>query len=278
MSKSDKKIPLMEMFGPTIQGEGALCGYQTYFMRFGLCDYECTMCDSLHAVKPESVKRLATWETQNDIVGRFQELTEKNENVVPWVTYSGGNPCIHDLTDLTETLHDRGFRINVETQGTLCPSWLANVDMVTISPKSPGMGEKFDPEMFEHMLAFLAENNVPIVVKIVVFSARDLEFASMVFRRADEMLDGYLASYRGFLSLGNPYPPGHDNLVRLENDIVDVGQRAAELQAELDDQIKLRLLQDYRLMAEDILKDPRFADICFLPQLHVLTWANKAEV
>lgn len=39
-----EKILVTEMFGPTIQGEGALIGQQTFFIRFAGCDYRCKMC------------------------------------------------------------------------------------------------------------------------------------------------------------------------------------------------------------------------------------------
>ena len=69
--KVDKKLPLMELFGPTIQGEGTVIGQQTYFLRFGLCDYKCRMCDSMHAVDPRLVKANATYLTQAEIFEQF---------------------------------------------------------------------------------------------------------------------------------------------------------------------------------------------------------------
>ena len=46
-------IRVSEIFGPTIQGEGALIGLPTVFVRTGGCDYRCSWCDSLHAVDSE---------------------------------------------------------------------------------------------------------------------------------------------------------------------------------------------------------------------------------
>ncbi|MGB2992770.1 MAG: 7-carboxy-7-deazaguanine synthase QueE, partial [Paenisporosarcina sp.] len=40
------KIPVMEIFGPTIQGEGMVIGQKTMFVRTGGCDYSCSWCDS----------------------------------------------------------------------------------------------------------------------------------------------------------------------------------------------------------------------------------------
>lgn len=40
------KVPVIEMFGPTIQGEGMVIGQKTMFVRTAGCDYTCAWCDS----------------------------------------------------------------------------------------------------------------------------------------------------------------------------------------------------------------------------------------
>jgi len=46
-----EKICICEIFGPTIQGEGACIGRPTIFVRTGGCDYRCRWCDTLYAVE-----------------------------------------------------------------------------------------------------------------------------------------------------------------------------------------------------------------------------------
>lgn len=41
-----KGIPVLEIFGPTIQGEGMVIGQKTMFVRTAGCDYSCSWCDS----------------------------------------------------------------------------------------------------------------------------------------------------------------------------------------------------------------------------------------
>ena len=41
-----KPTPVLEIFGPTIQGEGMVIGRKTMFVRTGGCDYRCSWCDS----------------------------------------------------------------------------------------------------------------------------------------------------------------------------------------------------------------------------------------
>ncbi|MED4958776.1 7-carboxy-7-deazaguanine synthase QueE, partial [Paenibacillus macerans] len=39
-------IPVLEVFGPTVQGEGMVIGQKTMFVRTAGCDYRCVWCDS----------------------------------------------------------------------------------------------------------------------------------------------------------------------------------------------------------------------------------------
>ena len=52
--------PVIEIFGPTIQGEGSEAGLATHFIRVGGCDYRCSWCDTMYAVDPAAVRANAT--------------------------------------------------------------------------------------------------------------------------------------------------------------------------------------------------------------------------
>lgn len=41
-----RAIPVLEVFGPTVQGEGMVIGRKTMFVRTAGCDYRCAWCDS----------------------------------------------------------------------------------------------------------------------------------------------------------------------------------------------------------------------------------------
>src|SRR3954464_167518 len=85
--KKAKRIGVVEIFGPTIQGEGPLAGSKTMFVRLGGCDYRCTSCDSLHAVIPSAVKKHARYLTAEEITDELVRL--RGISGTEWVTLSG---------------------------------------------------------------------------------------------------------------------------------------------------------------------------------------------
>lgn len=248
---NDKKIPLVELFGPTIQGEGAVIGQQTYFLRFGLCDYKCTMCDSMNAVDPKQVKANARFLTQDEIMEAL--MCHWKPGTTRWITFSGGNPCIHDLSTLVSSLKAEGFKIAVETQGTFAPEWLSQCDIITCSPKGPGMGEKTDLVVLDEFLnqayqRFAFGSNI----KVVVFDQRDLEFAKGLHERYTRY------NFPFYLSLGNPYPPGStdESFLRDHKDHMAI------------------LVARYKRLFEDIQQDSVLSQMRFLPQWHAFVWGN----
>lgn len=256
-----KKLPLMEVFGPTLQGEGVVIGQQTYFIRLGLCDYKCEMCDSIHAVDPQRVSANAEWLTQHEILAKFLKHVNATPCSTNWVTLSGGNPAIHDLTWLTEELVDRCFRIAIETQGTFCPDWLKYCEVVTCSPKGPGMGERFEPDKFQHFLNeakphgdgdFDLERSLN--VKVVIFNRADIEFADRI---AGLMISTGISLDKLYLSQGNPYPPGYPFQP-----------------SDLPEYLRGEYLHTF----EKLKTHPTLSACKFLPQLHVWLWANKQGV
>lgn len=258
--KQSKRVPLVEMFGPTIQGEGAVIGQQTYFMRFGLCDYKCKMCDSMHAVDPTSVKENASYLTNVEIYDQFMKF--RKENTTRWITYSGGNPCIHDLLELTTRLRQAGFYISVETQGTFCPKWLEQVNMISCSPKGPGMGEKLELPILDKFVNALQWHR-GIYLKVVIFDERDLEVARMLYERY--VLSEILSPAQFYLSQGNPYLP-------------QGGTHTSSGESLKTANIRDYLCKQYVEMLPSILNDRYLCNVKFLPQLHVWLYGNKQGV
>lgn len=251
MSSEEKKIPLIELFGPTIQGEGVVIGLQTYFIRLGVCDYKCMMCDSMNAVDPEQIKKNAEYLTQEEIVERF--VAFHTPGSTRWVTISGGNPCVHDLNTLVVSLKQEGFNVAVETQGSIYREWLSNCDVVTVSPKGIGMGVVTNLQQLEVFLsrAYLDHLNV-LNLKVVIFDQRDLEFAKELKVRFERY------GLPVYLSLGNPYPPGYSE----------------DHHPPTHEEHMQALVDRYKLLLDDIKNDPVLSTMRFLPQWHVFVWGN----
>jgi organic radical activating enzyme len=113
-----------EMFGPTLQGEGAHAGRACVFLRFGACNLECTWCDTDFA--PEKSQRYSAAE----IVARLVELDARGSRMV---VVTGGEPSLQWDAELADALRAAGFRVHMESNGTR--PLAAPVDWLTVSPK-----------------------------------------------------------------------------------------------------------------------------------------------
>src|ERR1700722_5251891 len=145
-------LPVVELFGPTIQGEGPDAGVPAYFVRFGGCDYRCTWGYPMPAVEPSQVRMNAERLTVNDITDRLHALAPGPDLVV----LSGGNPALLELGSLVRALQGDGKRVAVETQGSRWRDWLATVDRLVVSPKPPSSGMAGASQMDE-LRVFMGE-------------------------------------------------------------------------------------------------------------------------
>lgn len=151
VSKRITTLPVMEHFY-TLQGEGFHQGKAAYFIRLGGCDVGCVWCD----VKD-------SWdEGRHPLVSIEFLLAEVKKNPGKIVVITGGEPLMHDLTELTSLLHEVGLTTHIETSGSspLSGSW----DWVTLSPK------KFK-EPLPEILPVASE------LKIVVYNKSDFAWA-----------------------------------------------------------------------------------------------------
>jgi organic radical activating enzyme len=114
--------PVMETFY-TLQGEGAHTGKAAWFIRLGGCDVGCVWCDVKDSWDAAAHPLMNT----TDIV----HIAAAHKGRIAVIT--GGEPAMHDLTDLCDELHKEGFRTHIETSGAHPLS--GKLDWVTLSPK-----------------------------------------------------------------------------------------------------------------------------------------------
>ena len=235
----ERKLPVIEVCGPTIQGEGPLIGRQTYFVRLGGCDYRCSWCDSLFAVLPDEVEKNSTKMT----VAQIRKELAGLPGAAPWVTISGGNPCIFDLEELIHALRAfKRYKVAIETQATIRPPWLKYCDQIVLSPKPPSSGMETN---WEHLGEFMSYSQA--ILKVVVFSKDDYHYAKQV-----HMLFPWVPFY---ISIGTSTSPWL-SVSELRNDILD----------RLDCLVNLNF-------EDDVMRD-----VTILPQLHVLMYGHRRGV
>ena len=126
----------------TLQGEGVQSGSRAVFLRFAGCNLwsgreqdresaQCRFCDTDFVG------------TDGEGGGKFPTAAELADHVeLLWgagrerrlVVITGGEPMLQLDTSLVDALHARGFRVAVETNGTLPAT--AGIDWICVSPKA----------------------------------------------------------------------------------------------------------------------------------------------
>lgn len=150
MSES-KQLPVMEHFF-TLQGEGYHSGRAAYFIRLAGCDVGCVWCD---------VKE--SWTISPEQYLTIDQILEALSNAAAdFVVITGGEPTMHDLTELTSVLKENGFDIAIETAGV--HPLKGHIDWYCFSPK------KFKAPIDE---AYTKANEL----KIVIAHPSDFEWA-----------------------------------------------------------------------------------------------------
>ncbi len=128
----------------TLQGEGANVGRAAVFCRFAGCnlwtgreadraDAVCQFCDTdFVGVGPDGGK----FAEPDDLARAIASLwpSSRDGSSHPLVVCTGGEPLLQLDEPLIDALHDRGFEVAVETNGTQPAP--AGLDWICVSPKA----------------------------------------------------------------------------------------------------------------------------------------------
>jgi len=254
----ESRFPVVELFGPTIQGEGLMSGTISHFLRFGGCTYRCTWCDSMHAVEPKQVKANARKLTIGEIANEVSTL-----GLAPYVTFTGGDPCMwKGLEPLINTLNIRGYQVAIETQGVLFPDWLSKADVVTFSPKPPSSGNVTDiVPILNWIKAHTSDDfkrQFKVCIKIVVADSADWQYALNVYNTMSPIY--YDAFYFTALTqLTAPEVTGNISI-----DVLTTNLRTEYV------------LAHYRQLANNVLRSGIFNTKTHVGcQLHTLLWPTE---
>lgn len=133
----NKPLPIVEIFGNTLQGEGPRLK-PAIFLRTGLCNFVCAGfqcertapngeitigCDTQQSVHAKLYKD--TWdyyENFNDVVQRIKPLIHPNPDIKQDLIFSGGEPLLHwnnkTYQELLEYYITRNHHITIESNGS----------------------------------------------------------------------------------------------------------------------------------------------------------------
>ena len=107
----------------TIQGEGYYQGRAAYFVRLGGCDVGCPWCDVKESWDAEKHSKLTVEDIVNTVAASGTKIC----------VITGGEPLMHNLTTLTQALHEKGVRTHIETSGAYALN--GELDWICVSPK-----------------------------------------------------------------------------------------------------------------------------------------------
>ncbi|PNY85663.1 7-carboxy-7-deazaguanine synthase QueE [Staphylococcus agnetis] len=235
------KIPVLEIFGPTIQGEGRVIGRKTMFVRTAGCDFRCSWCDSKFTWDG-SAKDEIRMMTPEAIL---HELKAIGGNQFNHVTISGGNPAlIKGIQALVDLFQSQDIQTALETQGSKYQPWMRQINDLTVSPKPPSSGMKQNLDILDSVIDQCIPETMNL--KVVIFNDDDYHFAQTIHHRYPHL--------PFYLQVGNPY---------LETDV---------------DHHTDKLLARYKTLIDRVMTDPSMNNVFVLPQLHTLLWSNKKGV
>lgn len=93
----------------TIQGEGPFAGQAAMFIRLAGCNLQCPMCDTEYTKR----KKLNIYQILLDVNNK------KLGSMVDLIVITGGEPFRQNISLLIDLLLERGFTVQIETNGTL---------------------------------------------------------------------------------------------------------------------------------------------------------------
>ena len=126
------------------QGEGMRAGEMSLFLRFTGCNLRCAKeegpksiggfdCDTeFESGRSMTAEEVVAWCRETLAAGMGGE--ELPEDHRPWIVLTGGEPALQVDAALCDALHAAGFRLAIETNGSISLDGLP-LDWITVSPK-----------------------------------------------------------------------------------------------------------------------------------------------
>jgi 7-carboxy-7-deazaguanine synthase (Cx14CxxC type) len=127
----------------TLQGEGLQAGRAAVFCRFAGCNLwsgreadrqtaVCRFCDTDFVGTDGTLG--GKFETAAALAARIAQQWPANQPLRRYVVLTGGEPLLQVDDALVDALHEQGFEVAVETNGTIAAP--AGIDWICVSPKA----------------------------------------------------------------------------------------------------------------------------------------------
>lgn len=142
----------------TIQGEGIFTGQPSVFVRLAGCNLRCPSCDTVYTgegVEFLNIEKIT--QTVKDLAG-----------TADLVVITGGEPFRQNISPLVRLLVDLGYRVQIETNGTLQPSpEFPNEAYVIVSPKTTKINRDIEAiaDGFKYVVSHdsIADDGLPVL-------------------------------------------------------------------------------------------------------------------
>lgn len=263
-------LPIDEVFGNAVQGEGARMGVPSIFVRTGGCTLTCSGfgcktispldnkteiigCDSIHAVNAKHFKHTWTYyDNFMDLVKEIQskinhknEFVEANSLTEPVdIIFTGGEPVLHHKDDVMlktiEYFISRNHKIWFETNGTVAVDFdtfpIYRKVNFCMSVKMSASGEKIDKRWKPDIVNNYLKNTKESYFKFVLSSKSLKEETGEIFE--------FLAQVPTF---GVVYcMPLGETTKQLEENAYDVYEFCAKNGFRYSDRLHVRVHNDLR--------------------------------
>lgn len=200
-----RRLPVHEQFY-SFQGEGVYAGRAAYFIRLFGCPVHCPWCDSAGTWHPKHIPK----KIQRLDVDKLTETVAST--LAEFTVITGGEPAIHDLSELCEALKKVDQAVHLETSGAF--PLKGNFDWITLSPKrwklpleeNIHMADEFKliidtPSAIEEYISIIGHKNVPIWLH----PEWSLHEDPMILNKITEWIKQHGAPYRGGWQLHKNY-------------------------------------------------------------------------
>jgi len=145
--KSDGSVLQVQEIFPTFQGEGPYVGWPAVFIRLGGCNLTCKFCDT----EFESFEDFSVI----DLLDKVKNLSQnKNgKQIRDLVVITGGEPLRQPIEMLCQKLLEQGYKVQIETNGTLFRALPKGVDIICSPKMSNGRYHVLRPDILEQITA-----------------------------------------------------------------------------------------------------------------------------